>query len=279
MGSFFYSLFIPHASNNHRARILHHETLAFLIAILLFASFFFPSSFSPFSQKISAFADISLRELLNYTNQQRQLQGLKPLAENSELNVAAQRKAADMLTNNYWAHNSPSGTTPWSFISGAGYDYVYAGENLARGFNSAKDVVNAWMASPDHRANILSPNYRDVGFSVQHGQLSGEETFLVVQEFGSKSILPTSTNILSPPEQKRVLGLELSPIIENIKSVSISSRIVIGILLIILGVFMLDLLFMRKKQIPRVAGHSLDHSLFVASIIIVVVIFGIGTVL
>jgi hypothetical protein len=135
------------------------------------------------------------------------------------------------------------------------------------------------MASPDHRANILSPNYRDVGFAVKHGQLSGEETFLVVQEFGSKNIVPSSTSILSPPIQKKVLGFELSPSIENIKSLSVSSEIVIAILLVILGVFLLDIVFMRKKQIPRVAGHSLDHSLFVIAVIAIVAIFGVGAIL
>jgi hypothetical protein len=278
MMSFFYSFFVPHPTNNHRARILHHQSLAVLVAFLLFASFFFPSSLNPLSAKIGAFADISFKELLNYTNQERRSQGLQPLTDNPQLDLAAQRKAEDMFAKNYWAHNSPEGTTPWSFISGAGYDYVYAGENLARGFTSAKDVVNAWMASPDHRANILSPNYRDVGFFVKHGQLSGEETFLVVQEFGSKSVIPTATDILSPPIQKKVLGFELSAALVNIKSLSFSSEIVISILLIILGVFVLDLIFMRKKRIPRIGGHSLDHSFFVVALIAVVAIIGIGAV-
>lgn len=278
MMSFFYSFFVPHPTNNHRARILHHQSLAVIIALVLFASFFFPSSINPLSERIAVFADISLKELLTYTNQERKVQGLKPLSSSAQLDLAAQRKVEDMFAKNYWSHNAPDGTTPWTFISGAGYDYVYAGENLARGFSSAKDVVNAWMASPDHRANILSPNYRDVGFSVKHGELSGEETFLVVQEFGSKSVAPGSISVPSPPIQKKVLGFELPGTIENIKSISYSSRIVITILLVILGVFILDVIFMRKNRIPRIAGHSLDHSLFVIAVIAVVVVFGMGAV-
>ncbi len=279
MGKFFYSLFIPHPSNNHKATILHHQSLAFLIALLFFASFFFPSSLNPFSNKIGAFADISVKELLTYTNQNRESQGLKPLESNAQLEDAAARKAKDMFDKGYWAHNSPDGTTPWSFISSAGYDYVYAGENLARGFNSANEVVKAWMASPDHRANILSANYNDVGFAVAHGNLSGEETFLVVQEFGSKNFVPPSGNILGPPMEKKVLGFSVKQGISNIRSISASSRVAMAILFVILGTLIVDIVFVQKKKIARVSGHSLDHSLFMIALIVIVAIFGLGQII
>ena len=86
-----------------------------------------------------------------------------------------------MFSKDYWAHNAPDGTTPWVFIKNTGYNYIYAGENLARGFNSASDVINAWMNSPEHRQNVLSPNYQNVGFAVATGTLSGEDTVLVVE--------------------------------------------------------------------------------------------------
>ena len=65
------------------------------------------------------------------------------------------------------------------------------GENLARGFNSASDVINAWMNSPEHRQNVLSPNYQNVGFAVATGNLSGEDTVLVVEMLGSTKFGPS----------------------------------------------------------------------------------------
>lgn len=131
-------------------------------------------------------ANISIQDLLNQTNQKRQENGLPPVVLNDQLTRAAEMKGDDMFAKNYWAHVSPDGVTPWVFIKNAGYDYLYAGENLARGFTTATDTVNAWMASPTHRENLLSPNFKDIGFAVKTGTLTGSETILVVQEFGSK---------------------------------------------------------------------------------------------
>lgn len=135
-------------------------------------------------------SDVSTQELLILTNEKRQENGLEPLTTDDRLSQAAAGKATDMFSKDYWAHNAPDGTTPWSFIKGAGYDYIYAGENLARGFNSAQDVINAWMASPEHRQNMLSANYQNVGFAVATGKLSGEDTVLVVEMLGSTSLAP-----------------------------------------------------------------------------------------
>lgn len=134
--------------------------------------------------------DITSQELLLFTNQDRQKEGLSALTINNQLSQAAALKATDMFGKNYWAHNAPEGTTPWFFIKEAGYVYVYAGENLARGFNSSEDVVKAWMASPSHRENMLSKNYQDVGFAVVPGKLNGEDTVLVVEMFGGKGEVP-----------------------------------------------------------------------------------------
>jgi hypothetical protein len=73
----------------------------------------------------------------------------------------------------------------------SGYDYVYAGENLAKGFNSSQGVHNAWMASKSHRENILNANYREVGIAVVPGELNGDYVILVVQMFGSLSAEPS----------------------------------------------------------------------------------------
>lgn len=104
--------------------------------------------------------------LLADTNAARARQGEAALALNEELNAAAQAKAEDMVRSNYWAHTSPAGKTPWAFITASGYQYRNAGENLAYGFTDANQSINGWLNSPEHRANMLNNDYRDVGFGV-----------------------------------------------------------------------------------------------------------------
>src|SRR3989344_7862290 len=172
MRNFLYCLIFPHPSNNHRAKVLHPKILLLIISFFIFSSLFFSSNLNPLGARIKAAADVSVQELLQFTNQKRTENNLSILTLNDQLSVAAENKAQDMFEKDYWAHNSPSGTTPWEFIKGAGYNYVFAGENLARGFKNSDDIVNAWMASSTHRTNLLSPKYREVGFAVKSGNLN-----------------------------------------------------------------------------------------------------------
>ncbi|MBI2621305.1 MAG: hypothetical protein HYW63_01495 [Candidatus Levybacteria bacterium] len=283
MRQFFYCLIFPHHLNNHRASFLHHKTILFLISFFILSSLFFPSTLNPLGEKVKAFADISVAELIQATNQKRIENGLRPLSSNPQLSEAAGKKAEDMFAKNYWAHNSPTGTTPWVFIRQAGYNYIYAGENLARGFNSANDVVNAWMASPTHRANILSANYNDVGFSVKSGRLAGEQTFLVVQELGSKRILPAVNRSPSQNQKsvaaKRVLGFEIGSYLPIKPNFSKSSELVLLILLLFIAVFLIDLIIIERRKITRFVGHNLDHAIFLSIIILIISIFNTGMVL
>jgi len=131
--------------------------------------------------------DISIQELLDGTNAQRQNNSEAALAINVELDSAAQAKANDMAARDYWSHNTPDGKTPWTFIAAAGYDYQTAGENLAYGFDTSADTITAWMNSPEHRANILNVSFKDVGFgivNIANYQSSGPET-LVVAMYGA----------------------------------------------------------------------------------------------
>jgi len=88
------------------------------------------------------------------------------------------------------------------FIKSSGYTYALAGENLAKNFTDSGGVVNAWMASPTHRDNILKSGYRDVGFAIVNGVLNGEETTLVVQMFGSATVAQAPPpQVTAPPVQ------------------------------------------------------------------------------
>ncbi|MBI2327904.1 hypothetical protein HYU92_06325 [Candidatus Curtissbacteria bacterium] len=140
-------------------------------------------------------------QIIQLTNSKRSQNNLQPFTYNALLASAAAAKAKDMLAADYWAHNSPSGKTPWSFITAAGYRYIFAGENLARDFNDPGSVVDAWMNSPSHRSNLLDNNFREIGVAVTYGKLGGKEGTLVVQMFGSgvSQIPPSQPLALASP--------------------------------------------------------------------------------
>ena len=96
-------------------------------------------------------------------NEQRAKNGLKPLTISEELSVKARVKSTDMLENNYFSHNSPTYGSPFALMKALGIEYRSAAENIAMGYRTAEAVVNAWMNSPSHRANILSSNYTSMG--------------------------------------------------------------------------------------------------------------------
>lgn len=148
--------------------------------------------------------DMSVGSLLTDTNQQRADNSESNLNLNDALNQAAQAKANDMATRDYWSHDTPDGNTPWSFMTAAGYNYQTAGENLAYGFDTATDTITGWMNSPEHRANILNTSYHDVGFgiiNIANYQGTGPET-LVVAMYGSLPSEAVATSASPAPTPK-----------------------------------------------------------------------------
>lgn len=148
--------------------------------------------------------DVSIGNLLQGTNDQRTGNSLSGLTLNDQLDQAAQAKANDMAARNYWSHNTPDGSPPWTFISGAGYHYQTAGENLAYGFDTSANTITGWMNSPEHRANILNNTYKDVGFGIANAsdfQGTGPET-IVVAMYGSAQAVaaaPAGSSSNKPP--------------------------------------------------------------------------------
>ncbi len=111
---------------------------------------------------------------------------LLALRENAKLNEAALAKAHDMFLNQYFEHVSLSGIDPGKLVQVYGYEYITTGENLILGnFSSEKEVVQAWMDSPGHRANILNNRYTEIGVAMIKGVYKGENVWIGVQEFGS----------------------------------------------------------------------------------------------
>lgn len=130
-------------------------------------------------------SEISSPTLFELANQVREKHNLPSLNYSIPLEQAAVAKAKDMLTSGYFDHFGPSGETPWQFMEQAGYHYLYGGENLAVGFIGADEMVNAWLASPTHRQNLLEEQFSDIGIAVVPVLADGLPDLIVVQMFGS----------------------------------------------------------------------------------------------
>ena len=138
------------------------------------------------SSRQSQDAFLTLHGVIEQTNAQRKINGNLPaLAENSKLNQAAMAKLKDMFAKQYFEHSSPTGQGPGDLAKAAGYEYIAVGENLALGnFDSNKVLVQDWMDSPGHRANILNSQFSEIGVAVGEGLFDGKKIWLAVQEFG-----------------------------------------------------------------------------------------------
>jgi len=292
--NFFYHLFIPKEENNFRSKLLHLDFLSYYLLTALFLTFLFKTT--PLLNILGYATDISIQKLYELTNQERQKYKLPPLKYNEKLSLAAYQKALDMFNKNYWAHFGPNGETPWQFILNSGYQYEYAGENLAKNFLFSQNVVSAWMNSPTHRDNILKKEYTDIGFAVVNGNLNGEPTTLVVQIFGKPQ---NNTVVINPPKTKAVIADERNnakiknpelnkPEIlarnEKQKKPPISSfffnfNLVFIVLLTI--TLILDFYFADKIGVLnlRLTGKNLAHLIFLVFMIIGVLIISKGVIL
>lgn len=205
-------MFIPSQRNGWKPQIFRPKNL-FRLAVVLLILKFIAFSWLAYFPKTSNFAVVTGSELIELTNQERIANGLEPLTINTKLIDAATKKATDMINQGYFSHTSPKGLSPWYWFTKAGYKYLAAGENLARGFSESEYVHQAWMNSPTHKANILSSNYKDIGIAVIKGTVNGKETTIAVQLFGKtttqqvaiNTVKPTKTNpepIISPDANK-----------------------------------------------------------------------------
>lgn len=138
----------------------HMRKLLFLVAMLMSAA---------------AFAsDITRETVLDQMNGRRRAALLPPLRQDPRLNLAAEDRMRDMEDQAYWAHTSPDGRSPFDWLRPRGYDYWFAGENLAAGFETAEILVEGWMESPGHRENIMGPLYQECGIAIIEGGTAGK---------------------------------------------------------------------------------------------------------
>jgi uncharacterized protein YkwD len=159
--------------------------------------------------------NLSNKNVIAITNEQRALNGNLPaLIENSKLDFSAEKKLQDMFVKQYFEHNSPSGVGVGDLGNQVGYEYIIIGENLALGnFKDDKSLVDAWMASPGHRANILNNRYKEIGVAVGQGNYNGKSVWIAVQHFGlPKSVCPSIDEVLHgiiSIDQKKAKDMEV----------------------------------------------------------------------
>lgn len=293
--------FLPHPTQNKRSKFISHKALAIysFIFIALLGIFTLLPKVAP---GILGYAsNIYVKDLLSDTNLEREKYGLSDLKLNSTLSKAAEDKAKHMFQNGYWAHVAPDGTQPWDFIISEGYDYSYAGENLAKNFNSSDEVVKAWMNSPSHKENILNEHYDEIGFAVVNGELDGYETTLVVQMFGKKRLGPqlattsdssAASTVKAPTVQKEEIPVEVEvpevkqfvpstselvtvpaqeskPVLDIPLVTKTVSFAVGGFVTTLLG---LDVWYSKRKAIPKFTGYTLAHLALLIVVILGVII-------
>lgn len=125
--------------------------------------------------------DIQIGVLWEEVNDYRESNGLRKLRLDPKLVDSSSDKCQDMVKKDYWSHDAPDGETPSSFIENRGYNYSSAGENLAYGYDDAKEVIAGWISSESHNENLLMAHYTDVGYSVCFAKsFDSEENQLVV---------------------------------------------------------------------------------------------------
>ena len=139
-----------------------------LLALLLCTSF--AAMADDFSNEITA------ENVLRLMNEYRAEEALPPLALERRLNAAADDRMRHMEEEGYWGHTSPDGMSPFTWVKVQAYQFRSAGENLANGFETARLLVQSWMESPGHRANIMSRDFEDVGISIIDGSTQGPAT-------------------------------------------------------------------------------------------------------
>jgi hypothetical protein len=299
-------LFHPRHSNNHRPKVLHGHgfaMLAVLTAVALGGIQYAGWLPGRLGSVLGFASSITPGQLIERTNAQRAVLGLPAFTANAALSRAALAKGQNMMNEQYWAHTSPKGKQPWSFIREAGYSYQAAGENLARDFSNTDEMMGAWMASPTHRANIVNTKYKEIGVAVIDGTLQGVETTLVVQMFGTSKVLPA---VLGDAGET-VVAVEQAPVPAAVKSepettplpevmsgalvpqgsltlpplftpLQLSKAIVLAVVFMLVTVLVYDSFIVGHLRIARLVGKNIAHVMFLGFVAFLVILFKGGLV-
>lgn len=214
---------IPHEGNGFKPLLFTATGVGAVIVVLLLVQAAYFVQTKVVFKHTDFLASVLPGVLATLTNQDRAKSGIPTLSIDAHLSQAAQLKADDMAAKGYFSHVDPEGRQPWYWLQKAGYEYAYAGENLAVNFTDSEDVQEAWMNSPTHHANIVKPQYTRIGIGVAQGMYQGKETTFVVQFFATPKSVTTAAPVVAPePEpvlaetpssenDSQVLGVETAP--------------------------------------------------------------------
>ncbi len=206
-------IFIAGDHNNFKPRLFTEAAALVVLALFIGAIAAVQGGSSIILKNQNFFAEVYPSIVASLTNNGRTSVNLQPLTYNKTLELAAKHKVDDMIARQYFAHTSPGGKQPWDWIREAGYNYEYAGENLAINFSDSVDVYQAWMNSPGHRANILNKNFTEIGVATAKTIVDGKESVLVVEMFGRAKGSPAPVATTQPTQPKK-------PVIEPSKDIA-----------------------------------------------------------
>jgi len=223
--------FIPRKKNEFKPHFFQRDTVIFTVIALsgLLLATFVGSNYLIRSNYLAA---IYPQVLVSYANEARnQILGDGRLAANPTLEEAAKMKAEDMAKNGYFAHTSPGGKTPWYWLDQAGYNFKYAGENLAVDFVGSEDVQNAWMASPLHKENILNPKFKEIGIATATGTYQGKEVIFVVEFFGTPAVSEPSkvAKVVTLQQYSKAENIEVSSTTEVSATATVSGLMTVAV--------------------------------------------------
>ncbi len=179
--------FIPHEGNNFKPNFLERVSMGIMLLLVLLTFAIANIQALVWIGSDWMVSTVLPAVIVQLTNEERSVDALGTLKRSDVLDAAAKLKAQDMANNGYFAHYSPTGVSPWFWFDEVSYNFIHAGENLAVHFTDSSDVVDAWMDSPTHRANIMNGNFTEIGVGTAKGTYEGEPTVFVVQLFGTPS--------------------------------------------------------------------------------------------
>ncbi|HYF10584.1 MAG TPA: CAP domain-containing protein [Candidatus Paceibacterota bacterium] len=189
---------IPSKANRYRPALLSARSLGLVLALIVLLELGILAQDAFPGRGERSLGSVLPGALAAFSNDARAERGLPSLALSERLSSAALAKAEDMARRGYFSHETPEGAEPWIFLERAGYDYTYAGENLAVNFSDSEEVTEAWLASPTHRANLLGANFSEVGFGIATGTYQGREAVFVVQFLATPASAASLPAAVSP---------------------------------------------------------------------------------
>ncbi len=261
---------IASENNDYKPWVITSNAVGVFCLIVICLRFLIPASFT------FAAGGIDAADVMNRINDQRRQRFIQELQTDSRLTSAAGTKAQDMLARSYFAHINPDGEYVWPTIQAAGFTpWLTLGENLAMDFTEAGEMVNAWMNSPTHRANIVNEKFEEQGLSAISGTYEpGHNTIMVVSLFGTLAKTKSTTTTTPPPPAATPTPRPIpttNPTVSPVPSVSsklviskdikvdttnISGHMLVNIDLIITGNPTLVTAKLNSQSISLIAGAS-----------------------